>query len=641
MGQLLVQSFEDSKMDQDLVRRLSEKARLASGQSEGLQKERAERMKAYATLQAEKAKSKVSEIKAKVVAGAENMEKSIEENTRDIKKQTDHASNAVKDNVLAAVHAVQNPIDAGNGKAEQMAQSVKGSLTQGKELLSEQITHGETAVMDQVENAKKGAETAIGTAKEHMPTLSTMSPHNDPYPRETLPVDYQRPRQLDASPQARKVIPTEPYTAPLPLGFEPPPGYAVLKASSPATSHVSKPPAPPSPPPLPLVAPTISEFSASEPVLGQLAGTIDALAQFLNDSPSAIGGKEAREVLEVASLDLQNLGQRLEAVKEDERKKLESILQEKTKEYNTNLVSAERELVEKLEKQEEDWKSAFDSERKGMVSAYREKLEGELSVQKELIEQRLKEEIVAQGIEMQRRWLREISDRVEAERSGRLGKLETLQEDLDKLGKTTLENDTWLEGNREVNRLWTAVRAAWQASVDSSKDSIPFAKELQALENVARKSPTTNGYPDETSAPPLLDLVLSSIPEFITHTGIDTFSTLAAWFSDRLVPKIRKAALLPTNGGFISYLSSAAFSNLLFQKVGFVQGDDVISTLSRAEWYLTHRDLESAAREINQLTGWPKILARDWLVAARRHLEVKQALEVAEAEAGLASLLSL
>ena len=70
-------------------------------------------------------------------------------------------------------------------------------------------------------------------------------------------------------------------------------------------------------------------------------------------------------------------------------------------------------------------------------------------------------------------------------------------------------------------------------------------------------------------------------------------------------------------------------------------GDDVVSVLSRAQAYLLNRDLDSAVREINQLNGWPKILARDWLVAARKHLEVRQALQIVEAEASLKTLLIL
>jgi len=218
---------------------------------------------------------------------------------------------------------------------------------------------------------------------------------------------------------------------------------------------------------------------------------------------------------------------------------------------------------------------------------------------------------------------------------GRLGKLESLQENFEKLGKTTLENSDWLEQNRHVNKLWTAIRAAWQSSVDSNVDNTAFARELAALSNVSKRTATATGSEGNST----IDAVIATIPESVQNSGVESLPTLASWFSDRLVPKIRKAALLPSNGGFASYLSSAFLSNFLFSQVGFVQGDDVISTLSRAEWYLTHRDLESAAREVNQLTGWPKILARDWLEASRRHLEVRQALQVAEAEAGLASLL--
>jgi mitofilin len=93
---------------------------------------------------------------------------------------------------------------------------------------------------------------------------------------------------------------------------------------------------------------------------------------------------------------------------------------------------------------------------------------------------------------------------------------------------------------------------------------------------------------------------------------------------------VRRAALIPEeDSSMISHLLSIVLSSLMFRKKGLVAGDDVESRLARAEHYLhTEKDLESATREINQLTGWPKRLALDWLDAARRHLEVKQALEV-------------
>lgn len=589
LAEPLLTMYEDQQMDKELIRKLSERAKAASGRNEEILKQRAERMAEFTKKQTEQARIAAE----KAAAAAKEKAESLAE----------HAKNA-------------------------MANVTSEAKSAGKEV--------EQKVGDAVESAKEGAEEALEKVQHAVPHKEDLIPH-----RETVPVDYQRPRQLDASPQPPKVGNKEVYEAPLPVGFEPPPGYTVpkpVKADDGAANTDAKSAAKPAPKPLPLIAPSVSELSASEPVLGQLASTIDSLATYLNDSPAVVGDKGAREVLSTATLDLRHLGKRLEEVKAEERKKLEAQLEEKTKEYSAQLMKAERELVERLEAQEDDWRSTFEKEQKELVQAYRQKLDGELAVQKELIEQRLKEEVVAQGVELQRRWLSEIKQKVEEERNGRLGKLESLQDNFEKLEKTTLENSSWLEANREVNRLWTAIRAAWQASVDGL-DATPFARELTALHNVAKK--TSAIASSEALSESAVDTVLDTIPENIQSSGVETFPTLASWFSDRLVPKIRKASLLPPNGGFVSYLSSSLLSNLLFEKVGFVQGDDVISTLSRAEWYLTHRDLESAAREVNQLTGWPKILARDWLEAARRHLEVRQALQIVEAEAGLANLLIL
>jgi mitofilin len=368
------------------------------------------------------------------------------------------------------------------------------------------------------------------------------------------------------------------------------------------------------------------------------------LAKYLNDAPSVIGGKGAREVISTASLDLQNLGKRLNAIKDEEKVKLDQVLQEKTKEYNDSLLSAERELVERLEKQEDDWKSLFDNERKQLIEAYKEKLNGELEVQKELIEQRLKEEVISKGIELQRDWLAQVKSRVEEERNGRLGKLENLQGEIENLSKTTLGSADWLNENREINKLWTAIRSAWKASVDAdSPVPAAFNKELSALVNVA-KSSSSSSSSSSFSDDQVISNVISTIPPTIASEGVETLSVLSTWFNSRLSPKILKASFFPQNGGFISYLSSSFLSLFLFKgntEIGFVNGDDVVSVLSRAQAYLLNRDLDSAVREINQLNGWPKILARDWLVAARKHLEVRQALQIVEAEASLKTLLIL
>lgn len=122
--------------------------------------------------------------------------------------------------------------------------------------------------------------------------------------------------------------------------------------------------------------------------------------------------------------------------------------------------------------------------------------------------------------------------------------------------------------------------------------------------------------------------------------GVESEPTLAEWFTNRLAPRLRSVALLPDQGaGVLSYLTSMALSPLLFSRKGLVPGSDVASTVARAEWYLDHKDLDSAARELNQLRGWAKVLASDWLEEARKRLEVDQALQLVEKESDFATLL--
>lgn len=155
----------------------------------------------------------------------------------------------------------------------------------------------------------------------------------------------------------------------------------------------------------------------------------------------------------------------------------------------------------------------------------------------------------------------------------------------------------------------------------------------------------------------MIALALSSIPPAVASTGVQSFPALSARFSESLAPALKKVSLLPENGGVLSYLTSYVASHGLFEKEGWSEGKDVVSTVARAKFWLAKKDLDLATREINSLsgafsfflfllslslpppplssmlsfyyhTGWPKKLAADWLQQARNHLEVKQALEV-------------
>ncbi|CAE6457015.1 unnamed protein product [Rhizoctonia solani] len=409
------------------------------------------------------------------------------------------------------------------------------------------------------------------------------------------------------------------YTGPpLPIGFEPPPGY-VLPPPPKKESKEEKKDA------LPSLAP---KLNASEPVIAQLAKTIDSLAAFVQSNPVALAS--AQGVLSAAQGDLEKLGERLESAKAEERKKLEKKLEEQAKEYEDKLLGIEMEGKERLDKQEEDWKGVFEDEKRKIIAAYRQKLEKELETQGEIINQRLKEEVTAQGIELQRRWIRDIKVRVETERAGRLAKLDSLSTSLKKLERTTADNATYLDQNIRIHGLLSALRATVRQALEGNERR-GFRDELRVLRNVA----------GESEGGEVLDgLLKSQVPD----EGVEPRADLVEWFTTSVAPSVRKAALVPdTSAGVLSHLASYIFSSLRSTPAPSLasSGKDPMSVLSRAEYYLSLKDLDSATREVNQLEGWPKRLVKDWLDAARKRLEVEQALEVVQTGATLASLLVL
>jgi len=175
------------------------------------------------------------------------------------------------------------------------------------------------------------------------------------------------------------------YSSPLPVGFEPPPGYSLPKPPQKQTPAIPV-EADAEPPTFPVVASAVSQFCASEPVIVQLASTIDDLASYLDSNP-AVAAK-AKNVLESAKTDLTELANRIEKVKEEEQARLERKSDEREREYMIKLLELEMEAQDKLDSQEEGFQKYFDEERVKFVQAYREKLDNELRTQTELINER-------------------------------------------------------------------------------------------------------------------------------------------------------------------------------------------------------------------------------------------------------------
>jgi hypothetical protein len=126
----------------------------------------------------------------------------------------------------------------------------------------------------------------------------------------------------------------------------------------------------------------------------------------------------------------------------------------------------------------------------------------------------------------------------------------------------------------------------------------PLRDELHVLRHVAaaREDPVAGAALDSLEA--------SDVPD----TGVEPLADLASWFATAVAPRVARVALVPDqDAGLLSHLTSHILPSSQFARRGMVEGDDVLSTLARAEYYMNEKDLESAARELNQLKGTARV----------------------------------
>ena len=153
---------------------------------------------------------------------------------------------------------------------------------------------------------------------------------------------------------------------------------------------------------------------------------------------------------------------------------------------------------------------------------------------------------------------------------------------------------------QRARKVFTAVKAL-EHKVESG---LPFANELATLQRLAQPSSSSSSEASSTTADSLVALALSTIPAEAASSGIASFPALSARFSDSVAPQLKKVSLLPEHGaGVLAYLTSALASHALFEKEGWADGKDLVSTVARVKFWLANKDLDLAAREVNTLTG--------------------------------------
>jgi len=362
--------------------------------------------------------------------------------------------------------------------------------------------------------------------------------------------------------------------------------------------------------------------AASEPVVQDVVKIVNDIITVINADKAHDG--RYNSALDKAKSELAKVVSDINALKDD----LQKTAQDQIKAAHVEFEDAARELVQRLDhqmqEQEAHWKEEYENERERLQETYRQKTQAELEAAQKVYEQKLKNQLLEQSIQLQRNFTATVRDRVEAERDGRLGKLNQLSSSVHELEKLTAEWNDVIDANLKTQHLVVAVEAV-KSALDTQITPKPFVSELAALKEIAADDPVVSA-------------AIASINPAAYQRGVPSPALLIDRFR-RVASEVRKAALLPEDAGVASHIASLAMSKVLFKKSGLAVGGDVEAVRARTEILLEEGDLDAAAREMNGLQGWAKVLSKDWLGEVRRVLEVRQALDVIATEARLNSLL--
>ncbi|KAF4311692.1 mitochondrion protein [Botryosphaeria dothidea] len=364
---------------------------------------------------------------------------------------------------------------------------------------------------------------------------------------------------------------------------------------------------------------------ATEPVVQDVVKIINDIITVINADNA---GSKYDSAIVKAKSELGKVINDIQTMKAVAEKQSEDKIRNLHIEFDTGAKELVKRIEAEIQDQEAHWKDEFEAEREKLSQTYQSKLRAELDASQKVYEQKLKNELLEQAIALNRQFANSVHERVEQERQGRLAKLNELSDAVAELEKLTAEWNSVIDSNLRTQHMLVAVEAARNA-VEKADQPRPFVEELAALKEIAADDPVVNA-------------VIASINPTAYQKGVPTPSQLIDRFR-RVAAEVRKAALLPEDAGVASHAASLVLSKVMFKKGGDGQGlpvgNDVESVLTRTEMLLEEGNIDAAAREMNGLSGWAKVLARDWLGDARRVLEVRQALDVLSTEARLQSLL--
>ncbi|KAI7236095.1 hypothetical protein KC365_g5302, partial [Hortaea werneckii] len=220
---------------------------------------------------------------------------------------------------------------------------------------------------------------------------------------------------------------------------------------------------------------------ATEPVVQNLVNMVNGVIAAVNASPE--DASKYSSTIQTMKNNVEKVISGISTMKDSAAQEAEQAL----KNAHTEFDSAAKELVRRLEQelraQEGKWREEYESERERLSSTYQDRLRAELEAAEKVSEEKNKNALLEQEIALQKAYMQTVADKVEAERNGRLAKIDALSESVGELDKLTGEWNQVLDATLRTQHLQIAVEAV-RAKVLESEYPTPFLNELVALKEV-------------------------------------------------------------------------------------------------------------------------------------------------------------
>lgn len=132
--------------------------------------------------------------------------------------------------------------------------------------------------------------------------------------------------------------------------------------------------------------------------------------------------------------------------------------------------------------------------------------------------------------------------------------------------------------------------------------------------------------------------VLDSLSSKVKEQGASTILDLRVRF-EVVRNEVRKVALAPKDlPPLLGHMVGSLLASIAWAPKGYIHGDGVEETLTRASYLLDQGRLSEALKEVEAVDGYSRVLLQDWESAARDRLAADQALKILHARSILRNI---